>query len=321
MSILVTGGAGYIGRYITDLLIEQNEEVIIVDNLSTGHISGVNKKALFYEYDIRDQEQLNEVFKVNKIDCVIHLAAKLSVEESAKKPYEYYDVNVAGTLNLLKTMKKYNVKDIVFSSTAAVYGDADLSNKIDENYITDPVNVYGRTKLFGEKMIEDAKVYGLNYVIFRYFNVAGGNKKGYKIEQFTTLIPKVITAVHKDMPVTVYGNDYPSIDGTCIRDFIHVEDLAKAHILAAKKLMSDASNNISGIYNLGSSQGFSVLEIIKASEKAIGKNIEFIIGPRRQGDLFCSVASSEKAFENFGWKTNINSVEDIINDMWQKNTD
>lgn len=320
MNILVTGGAGYIGRYICDLLVEDNQKVIIVDNLSTGDISGVNKSATFYQYDIRNKEQMEEVFSKHDVDVVIHMAALIKVEESGQIPYEYYDVNVTGTLVLLEAMKNHNCNNIVFSSTAAVYGDADLNSKIEEDYITNPINVYGKSKLYGENIIESGDIYGLNHIIFRYFNVAGGKKMGYEIEKFSTLIPNIISATKNGYPVTVFGDDYPSQDGTCIRDFIHVVDLAKAHILAAHKLVENGKE-LNGVYNLGSSKGFSVFDIVKASETAIGKKVDYKVGPRRNGDIFYSVASSKKANEKLGWQTEVNNVEDIIEDMWKQNTE
>ncbi|MDR1782113.1 MAG: UDP-glucose 4-epimerase GalE [Bacilli bacterium] len=317
MNILVTGGAGYIGSYVVDLLIDKYN-VIVVDDLSTGSIEAVNKKAKFYEIDICDYEKLNSVFKDNHIDGVIHFAAKLNVEESSRLPLDYYETNVAGTSNLLRCMVNNKVNSIVFSSTAAIYGERMNDDKITEEEPTAPVNNYGLSKLMGEQIIEAAnKAHNINYISFRYFNVAGGRKIGWPIERFSTLIPRIISSVKNNIKLEVYGNDYPTSDGTCIRDYIHVIDLAKAHIVGLEKIMNN--NDISGIYNLGSSKGFSVLEVINTTAKVLNKKVDYTITARRIGDPYFSVASSLKAKEILGWETEINNLDDIILDMWQNN--
>ena len=319
MNILVTGGAGYIGCYIVKELC-QNNNVVIVDNLSTSSIEGIkaNPTAKFYEKDIRNKEEMIKIFSENKIDVVIHMAALLDVEESSRKPLEYYDVNINGTIVLLEVMKQFDVKNIVFSSTAAVYGNVQEYVKITEDFLTDPLNNYGYSKLVGEKILQTISLAEeLNYVIFRYFNVAGGKKHGYGIEKMKTLIPRVLSSIKSEQVLQVYGNDYPSDDGTCVRDYIHVEDLAKAHALAAKKIFNE--KNISGIYNLGSSKGYSVFEVINESGKVIGKAPNFDIVARRVGDPFYSVASSEKSEKILGWQRNYDKLGDIILDMWREN--
>lgn len=317
MNVLISGGAGYIGKYIVDLLVDNNK-VVIIDNLSTGHISAVNEKAIFYEGDILDKKLLRKIFEKENIDVVIHMAALLNVEESSIKPYEYYDVNFTGTLRLLEVMKEYNVNKIVFSSTAAVYNGQELVEKIDEEFPTLPINNYGRSKLFAEDLIQAGnEANGLNYVIFRYFNVAGGKKYGYELSDNKTLIPRVVSSLYLDKEMEVYGNDYPTNDGTCVRDFIFVEDLAQAHIIAAEKLYE--SEDVNGIYNLGSENGFSVQEVIDISSKVLNKQVQYNVSERRKGDSAYSVASSKKANEILGWSPKNNDLEFIIKDVYESN--
>lgn len=317
MNVLVTGGAGYIGNHIVDLLsLEHN--VIIVDDLSTGSIEAIKNKENFYQIDITNYDALLNVFKENEIHGVIHLAAKLDVEESVSDPYLYFDTNVNGTIQLLKCMKETGVKNIVFSSTAAVYGEVFTEDKISEDACVNPVNPYGLSKLYGENIISlGRESYDLNYITFRYFNVAGSKKIGYGIEQMKTLIPRVISSYKNDTVLNVFGSDYPTHDGTCVRDYIHVVDLAKAHIIGLERLMQD--NNVSGVYNLGSSSGFSVLEVINVASSVLNQEINYSLAPRREGDPFFSVASSDKALKNLGWKTEINNLKDIISDMYECN--
>ncbi len=315
MNILITGGAGYIGSYIADCFLKnKNDKVIILDDLSTGHVDGVHKEAKFYEGDIRDSKILDKVFSENKIDIVVHMAAKLNVEESTQKPLYYYDVNVAGTIRVLEAMVKYKVDKIVFSSTAAVYGDGG-EEVIYEDAATAPNNPYGISKLQGEEIIIDvAKLHGIRYSIFRYFNVAGGKKPGYDLSYFSSLIPRVICQVRDGAHLEVFGDDYDTVDGTCVRDFIHVSDLAYAHVLGAKVLFE--SENISNIYNLGTGTGYSVLEIIKAVGRVTNKEVNYSIGARRAGDTVFSVSSNEKAADVLKWKIKVDDINDIISDMW-----
>lgn len=317
MVILVSGGAGYIGSHIVNQLIN-DFDVIVVDDLSSSSEKAINSKATFYNCDICDYESLKDIFKNNKIDGVIHLAAKLSVEESSYKPLDYFHTNVSGTINLLRCIKEFNCSNIVFSSTASVYGDSHSDKKVDENDSTNPINNYGFSKLVAEKIIKEAyKAYAINYVIFRYFNVAGSKKVGYPLEANTLLIPKVIVSLKTKEYLKVFGNDYPTVDGTCIRDYIHVEDIASAHVIAIKKLLE--KQEISGVYNLGSSNGFSVLDVIKTTEKVLNTKVNYNIVDRRVGDPQYLVASSKKATEILGWEPKIDKLEDIILDMWEKN--
>ncbi|MEH7348630.1 UDP-glucose 4-epimerase GalE [Gottfriedia acidiceleris] len=316
MKVLVTGGAGYIGSYAVKALLKRQHDVVVLDNLSTGSEDALIEGVPFYKGDIRNSKILNELFEREKIDVVLHFAAKLIVPESIEKPLDYYDNNVTGTNSLLEAMKFARVNKIVFSSTAAVYGLLDKES-ISEEDITTPINPYGETKLVSEKMIQWChNSYGLEYVIFRYFNVAGGRKVGFSPVNQTVLIPRILCAAKGLIDeLSIFGNDYPTDDGTCIRDFVHVEDLVLAHILAAEKMFE---NNIqSGIFNLGSEKGFSVLETFETAKKVANVSIPFKIVERRQGDPIISVASSKKAQNILGWKPNFTDLGEIIKDAWR----
>ncbi len=316
MNILITGGAGYIGNYIIELLVENNN-VVVVDNLSTGHIDGVHKDAKLMVGDIRDEKFLDDVFSKNSFDVVIHMAALISVEESTREPLKYYDVNVAGTICLLKVMEKYGVNKIVFSSTAAVYADISEGLVYEDSKIK-PSNTYGLTKYQGEQIIiDEAKSRDFKYTIFRYFNVAGGRKPGYNLNYMSSLIPKVICSVRDDEELFVFGDDYDTKDGTCVRDFIFIKDLAYAHVLGMNSLFEEEDK--SGIYNLGTGNGYSVLEIIKAAGEALDKEISYTVSARRPGDTVFSVASAKRAKEILGWENKVNDVKKIIFDMWDNN--
>lgn len=316
MNILVTGGAGYIGSYAVKKLLDRKYQVIVVDNLSTGFIQAVDPRAQFYHIDIRDKNKLNAVFKKHKIDLVMHFAAKIVAPESVKKPLEYYENNVYGSLVLLQVMKENDVNKIVFSSTAAVYGLLDKGNDvIDETDPTEPINPYGYSKLVVENMIKDANhAHGLQYIIFRYFNVAGGKRLGNPLKE-TALIPRLLlTANGFHEKFYIFGNDYDTKDGTCIRDYVHVEDLVDAHILAAEKMLENKHQN--GIYNLGNGRGFTVLEIYKMAQSVTGKTIPMEFQARREGDPVISVASSEKAKRLLNWKPVYKNIDQIILSAW-----
>lgn len=272
MAILVCGGAGYIGSHAVLELIKKEEEVIIIDNLQTGHKDAVIDGATFYQGDIRNEDFLVSIFEKENIDAVMHFAADSLVGESMQNPLKYYDNNVSGAISLLKVMQKRNVKNIIFSSTAATYGDP-IEMPIKENAITNPTNAYGETKLAIEKMLKwSEKAYGINYIILRYFNVAGADFSGLIGEDHrpeTHLIPIVLeVAQGKREYINVYGDDYPTPDGTCIRDYIHVVDLVHAHILSLEKLKREKK---SAIYNLGNGNGYSVKEVIEVARKVTGK--------------------------------------------------
>ncbi len=315
--ILVCGGAGYIGSHAVRQLIDKGEEVIIVDNLETGHRDAVHHKAKFYKVDIRNEEELDKVFVENKIDEVIHFAANSLVGESMTNPLKYFNNNVHGTEILLKTMIKHNVKKIVFSSTAATYGEP-KNIPILESDETNPTNAYGETKLCMEKMMKWAdKAHDVKYISLRYFNVAGAHISGEIGEDHnpeTHLIPLILQVpLGKREFISIFGDDYDTHDGTCIRDYIHVTDLADAHILAVQKLREGSDSNI---YNLGSGNGFTVKEMIEAARKVTGHEIPAKVCERRAGDPAKLVASSIKAREELGWQPKLENVEAMISSAW-----
>lgn len=327
MKVLVSGGAGYIGSHAVVELLDKGYEVVIADNLSTGNLEVVDKRAVFYEVDLRDEPGLDKVFREHKIDVVMQFAASIIVSESVEDPLKYYENNFYGTLCLLKIMKQYNVNKIIFSSTAATYGEPEKV-PVMENDKQDPINPYGMSKFFVEKMLEDCRqAYGLNYVIFRYFNVSGAHEKyhmGQISDNFTHLIPIILeTASGKREHMKVFGTDYSTKDGTCIRDYIHVVDLVNAHILAAEKLIREDREQGTGgrgtkglIYNLGNGQGFTVKEMIKAAERVTGKAISVIDWGRRDGDPAELIADSTKAHSELGWSPKYKDVEKIIETAW-----
>lgn len=316
MAILVTGGAGYIGSHTAYELLKRGEDVVIADNLSKGHREAV-LGGKFYKGDLRDTAFLDSVFSENEIEAVIHFAAFSLVGESVGIPLAYYDNNFVSGLNLLKKMNEYGVKKIIFSSTAATYGEPE-NIPILESDRTEPTNPYGETKLSVEKMLKwsDA-AYGIKYVALRYFNACGADISGRIGEDHNPeshLIPIVLKkALEKTGPVTIFGNDYPTKDGTCIRDYVHVTDLANAHILSLEKLRK---RNESGIYNLGSGTGFSVKEIIEKASEVTGIEIPYAYGNRRAGDPAMLVASSEKIKRELGWKPEFDDIGRIIETAW-----
>lgn len=316
MSILVTGGAGYIGSHTVRMLEEQGKQVVVYDNLVKGHQAAVTNSQ-FIKGDLFDSELLRATLKQHKVEAVVHFAAYSLVGESMEKPAEYYHNNVAGTLNLLDTMLECGVKKLVFSSTAAVYGEPQ-AEIIDEEMPKKPTNVYGRTKLIMENAMADyAKAYGLSYTALRYFNACGADKQGDIGEDHqpeSHLIPVILqTCLGKRKSIRIFGDDYPTKDGTCVRDYIHVTDLAQAHYLALKALQEGAGSDV---YNLGNGNGFTVKEIIEAAEKVTKINITKEIAPRRPGDPAVLVASSEKIRRNLGWQPMYTNIEDIIATAW-----
>ena len=315
--ILVCGGAEYIGSHAVRQLIDRGEEVIIVDNLETGHEDAIHPQAKFYKVDIRDEEALDKVFAENKIDEVIHFAANSLVGESMTNPLKYFNNNVHGTEILLKVMVAHDVKKIVFSSTAATYGEP-KNIPILESDETNPTNAYGETKLCMEKMMKWAdKAHGVKYISLRYFNVAGAHESGEIGEDHnpeTHLIPLILQVpLGKREFISIFGDDYETHDGTCIRDYIHVTDLADAHILAVHKLREGSESNI---YNLGSGNGFTVKEMIETARKVTGHEIPAKVCERRAGDPAKLVASSEKARRELGWVPKHENVEDMISSAW-----
>ncbi|EZP75257.1 UDP-glucose 4-epimerase [Parageobacillus genomosp. 1] len=315
--ILVVGGAGYIGSHLVKELVEK-EQVIVLDNLSTGHRYLVDDCAVFVQGDLGNKADLEPIFEKYPIQAVMHFAANSLVGESMVNPLKYYQNNVAATLTLLETMLKYNVKNFIFSSTAATYGIPNVE-LITEDCPTNPINPYGRSKLMIEQILSDfASAYGLNYVVLRYFNAAGAHESGEIGEDHnpeTHLIPIVLQHLlgQRDK-ISVFGTDYDTPDGTCIRDYIHVTDLAKAHILALEALLSGKKKT--AIYNLGNGLGYSVKEVIETCEKVTGRKAVIEYTDRRPGDPARLVASSQKIYEELGWKA-VYSLEQIIESAWK----
>ncbi|WP_207368349.1 UDP-glucose 4-epimerase GalE [Heyndrickxia coagulans] len=317
MSILVLGGAGYIGSHAVYQLIDQKYDVVVIDNLQTGHRAAIHPKAKFYEGDIRDRAFMQEVFGKEKIDAIIHFAANSLVGESMEQPLKYFDNNVYGTQIVLEMMKEFHVPHIVFSSTAATYGEPERV-PITETMPTVPTNTYGETKLTMEKMMKWCeKAYGIKYVALRYFNVAGARSTGEIGEDHhpeTHLIPVVLeTVLGKREAITIFGEDYDTKDGTCVRDYIHVEDLIDAHILALQYLQNGGASDV---FNLGSSNGFSVKEIVDTVREVTDRGFNVKIGDRRAGDPSTLIASSEKAKRVLGWNPQKTDIRQIIKDAW-----
>src|SRR5690625_5131796 len=317
MSILVLGGAGYIGSHAVYQLIDQQKDVVVVDNLQSGHKEAIHPSAKFYKGDIRDAHFLDRAFSEENISAVIHFAANSLVGESMENALKYYDNNVYRTQTLLQSMVKHEVKHIVFSSTAATYGEPE-EIPITEETATNPTNAYGETKLAMEKMMKWAGVaHGINYVSLRYFNVAGARESGEIGEDHqpeTHLIPIILqTALGQRASISIFGDDYDTPDGTCIRDYIHVEDLIAAHLLALDYLAQHGESNI---FNLGSSQGFSVKEMIETAKAVTKKDIPVQIGDRRAGDPSVLIASSDKAKKILGWNPTRTSITKLMEDAW-----
>ena len=318
MNILVCGGAGYIGSHVTRALLDSGENVVVLDNLVTGHVDAVDTRAKLEIGDLRDEIFLDRVFTTTKIDGVIDFAAYSLVGESVGEPLKYFENNFYGTLCLLKAMKKYNVNNIVFSSTAATYGEAE-NMPILESDRTEPTNPYGESKLAVEKMLKwSDNAYGLKYTALRYFNVAGAHESGEIGEDHnpeTHLIPIILqVALGKRDKINIYGEDYPTKDGTCIRDYIHVMDLADAHILALKRLINGGNSDI---FNLGNGAGFSVKEVIEVARIVTKHPIPDEVSPRRVGDPARLIASSSKAMKVLNWLPKYNSIEKIIESAWK----
>lgn len=318
MTILVLGGAGYIGSHTVYELIDKGNDVVIIDNLETGFMEAVHEKAKFYKGDIRDRAFVDSVLDKEKIDAVIHFAANSLVGESMVNPLKYYDNNLCGTKVLLESMIAHDVKKIVFSSTAATYGEPERI-PILEGDKTEPTNTYGETKLSMEKMFKwTDKAHGLKYVSLRYFNACGAHKSGLIGEahkQETHLIPLILQVPLKQRDaISIFGEDYDTKDGTCIRDYIHVTDLAQAHILAVEYLMN---GNDSNIFNLGNGVGFTVKEVIDTARIVTGEEIKAVVSKRRAGDPAQLIASSEKAKTILGWNPEHADLEEIIADAWK----
>lgn len=322
MQILVTGGAGYIGSHMAKLLAKNDYDVVILDNLTTGHAS-LAKYGKLITGDLSDKNKLLKIFTENKFDCVIHFAGSSLVSESIKNPSKYYNNNLCNTLNLLDVMLKNNVKNFIFSSTAATFGNP-IYTPIDEKHLQNPINPYGASKLMIEKILEDySNAYKLNSVSLRYFNAAGAdldNELGEMHDPETHLIPLVLQAASgRRSHVNIFGQDYDTDDGTCIRDYIHVEDLCQAHLLAMDSILS---KKIKGTeyFNLGNGKGFSVLQVIKAAKKIVSQDgYDFLVNfsERRSGDPSVLIANSDRAKKHLNWNPKHSSIENIIMHAWE----
>lgn len=327
MTILVTGGAGFIASHTNVELLQEGYDVIVMDNLcnsskeSLARVEQITgKKIKFYETDMRDLEGLRTIFAENKIDVIIHFAGLKAVGESCEKPYEYYDNNINGTLNIIRMMKEYNVKKIVFSSSATVYGEPEVVPITEDSPVGGVTNPYGRTKFMLEEILTDIQKADPTFdvALLRYFNPIGAHESGMIGEapngipnNLLPYVAKVAAGVLEK--VNVFGDDYPTPDGTGVRDYIHVVDLAKGHVCAVKKLMENPGLVI---YNLGTGIGYSVLDIIKNFEKACGKEIPYVIAPRRPGDIPTCYSDPSKAERELGWKAQY-SIDKMCEDTWR----
>ena len=317
MAILVLGGAGYIGSHTVYELIEAGRDVVVADNLKTGFREAVHPKARFYHIDIRDRGQVDALLEKENIEGVIHFAACSQVGASMTLPLKYYDNNLSGTTVLLQSMVAHGVDKIVFSSTAATYGEPEQV-PIRESDRTEPTNCYGETKLAMEKMMRwTGRAHGLRYVALRYFNACGAHPSGVSGEAHdpeTHLIPLILQVPNgKREKISIFGEDYPTKDGTCVRDYIHVMDLAQAHVLALDYLMRGGESDV---FNLGNGVGFTVKEVIDVARKVTGHAIPAEACPRRAGDPAQLVASSEKAKTILGWKPQYADLETIVASAW-----
>ena len=327
MAILLPGGAGYIGAHTAVELLNSGKEIVIIDNFSNSkkevlesikQITGKDFK--FYEMDYRDRQKLEKVFEENKIEAVLNFAGYKAVGESVQEPLEYYDNNIYGALVLLETMKKYNVKKFIFSSSATVYGDPEVIPITEECKTGDTTNPYGTTKLFIEQILKDTynSDNSWDICILRYFNPVGAHESGLIGEEPqgipNNLMPYIVRVAAGILPeLSVFGNDYDTPDGTGVRDYIHVVDLAKGHVLALDKL--DKEKQGLYIYNLGTGTGYSVLDMVKSFEKATGKKVAYKIAPRRAGDIAKCYADPKKAREELGWIAE-KTLDDMCKDSW-----
>lgn len=315
MNILVTGGAGYVGSIVAEELVKQGYSVVALDNLQQGHKEAVPSGAEFILADVCDAQAVGDVVRRFKIDAVMHMAAETVIEYSITDPKRYFQSNIIGGINLLDTMLKHDVSKFIFSSTAAVYGEPEII-PVEEDQPKVPVNSYGESKLMFERILDwYGKAYGLRHISLRYFNAAGASERlGEDHHPETHLIPNALKAASdKNRPIPIFGTDYPTKDGSCIRDYIHVADIAKAHILALGKL-----DGLSGrVFNLGNGNGYSVLEVVKAAQKVTRAVLPTKIHPRRPGDPAVLVASSSRAKSELGWRPEFPELETIIESAWR----
>jgi UDP-glucose 4-epimerase len=316
MAILVTGGAGYIGSVAVDDLIDSGESVAVIDNLSRGHRDAVNENAAFYEGDIGDRELVTRICREQNVTAVMHFSAFAYVGESVGRPDIYYQNNVIQTASLLDALRASGVKQFVFSSTCATYGEP-VRIPMDESHPQNPTNPYGRTKLMVEHMLADYdRAFGMKYVALRYFNACGATEKRFeRHDPETHLIPLILDAASgKREFVSVFGGDYPTPDGTAIRDYIHISDLSQAHLLALKYLQVGGESDA---FNLGNGSGFSVLDVIDAARRVTGLDVPYKVEPRRPGDPSRLIAKADKAASVLGWNPQHTLLDSIIDSAWK----
>jgi len=314
LDILVTGAAGYIGSICSEILLARGHEVIALDNLQEGHAAAVPPGAIFCRADLGVRSQIEEVFSKHKIDAVMHFASEALVAKSVREPSTFYASNIAAGVNLLDAITRHGVNKFIFSSTAATYGEPHTV-PIPEDHSKNPINPYGKSKLRFEEILSDYRAYtGLHFATLRYFNAAGASaERGEHHRVETHLIPRVLEAAMGVIPhVEVFGSDYPTSDGTCVRDYIHVLDIADSHVRAL-----EAIETVSGeAFNVGNSRGFSILEVLDAAEKIAGRKISRKVLPRRPGDPAVLVASKDKLQRALGWEAQNSSLEEIITSDW-----
>lgn len=310
---LVTGGAGYIGAHVVKSLLENDLKVVIVDDLSTGLARKVPPNVVFEKIDIAETNKLAQIMKSNKVEGVIHLAAKKAVGESMINPSLYYRENIGGFISLLEAMSQADVKRIVYSSSAAVYGTP-TENKVTEKSATNPESPYGETKLVGEWLLKaDEKARQIQWIALRYFNVVGAANPELGDTGVNNLVPMVFRALSNNQRPQVFGGDYATPDGSCIRDYIHVSDLADSHLIAAQKLLNE---NYCGIINIGRGQGFSVKQVMDTISEVLGKNINYDVVDRRPGDPVQTIADVSKAKSDLNWEAK-NDLKSMVSSAWQ----
>jgi UDP-glucose 4-epimerase len=315
LKVLVTGGAGYIGSVLTSELVRAGNDVVVYDNLGHGHREAVVEEATLVQGDLSDGKHLHSVLKDHEVEAVMHFAASIEAGESMKVPEKFFRNNTASTLNLLEAMLELKINRLVFSSTAALYGNPETT-PIVETSVLKPTNAYGESKLLVERMLEwFHRIHGFRYASLRYFNAAGATEKlGEAHQPETHLIPLILQVARGQREsISIFGTDYPTKDGTCVRDYVHVLDLAAAHILALGALEKHSQL----VYNLGNGVGFTVREVIEVSRKVTGHAIPAVESPRRAGDPAVLIASSEKAKQELGWKPKYFALEDIVTSAWQ----
>jgi UDP-glucose 4-epimerase len=314
LNILVTGGAGYIGSVCSEVLLSRGHSVLVLDNLQEGHRQAVPSAAKFVQADLGIRAQVEEVFTHNKIDAVMHFAGEALVAKSVREPSTFYTANVSSGINLLDAMTRFGVTKLIFSSTAATYGEPEIV-PIPEDHRQAPINPYGKSKLVFEQILADYRAYtGLQYVVLRYFNAAGASKERGEAHRLEThLIPRIFEAATGASPyVDVFGTDYPTPDGTCVRDYIHVLDISDSHVRALEEIEKVAGE----AFNVGTSRGYSILEVIDAVERITGKKIPKKLSPRRPGDPAILVASKDKLKRMLGWESQHSTLDEVVYSAW-----